>query len=232
MGLWACPHKKKKKNWLSQELLRTHKKSSSCHTFLGKLYMQEDNKQLVFGAEKSISHYNKLKHNLTLLTSALHQFWLDIRWVSNKKEGGNFRHGWWIAVQAIAAGRRKGLSRGKAKVTLGKPLGLLKGQPPAKKQLDSWYILPTWWETKGKRKHSLKLSMHRKGASESHEWWKPLHHMHQSRKLLKSYNIFVTVYLSLLMLTLRGASVLPKIHNAILKCSFHTVNNRVFGLHF
>ena len=51
------------------------------------LKLQEDNKQLVFGAEKSIHHYNKLKHNLTLLTSALHQFWLDIWWVSIRKVG-------------------------------------------------------------------------------------------------------------------------------------------------
>ena len=117
--------------------------------------LQEDNEQLVFGAEKFISRYNKLKHSLPLLTSALHRFGWTYGGSVTSRKGGNLRHGRRIAVQATAAGRRrKDLYRGKAKATPGKPLGLLKGQPPAKKQLDSRYILPTRREPKGKRKHS------------------------------------------------------------------------------
>ena len=36
--------------------------------------LQEDNEQLLFGAEKFISCYNKLKQSLPLLTSTLHRF--------------------------------------------------------------------------------------------------------------------------------------------------------------
>ena len=97
--------------------------------------LQEDNEQLVFGAEKFISRYNKLKHSLPLLTSALHRFGL----VSNKQER------WELAAwptdsstsHSSSGRRRKDISRGKVKATPRKPLGLLKGQPPAKEQLNS-----------------------------------------------------------------------------------------------
>ena len=132
--------------------------------------LQEDNEQLVFGTEKFISRYNKLKHSLPLSTSALHRFGWTYGGSVTSRKGGNLRHGRRIAVQATAAGRRrKDLSRGKAKATPGKPLGLLKGQPPAKKQLDSRYILPTRREPKGKRKHSLKLSIE-KGHQNAGKW--------------------------------------------------------------
>ena len=134
--------------------------------------LQEDNEQLVFGAEKFISRYNKLKHSLPLLTSALHRFGWTYGGSVKSRKGGNLRHGRRIAVQATAAGRRrKDLSRGKARVTPGKPLGLLKGQPPAKKPLanDSRYVLPTRREPKGKRKHSLKLSIE-KGHQNAGKW--------------------------------------------------------------
>ena len=126
--------------------------------------------ELVFGTEKFISRYNKLKHSLPLLTSALHRFGWTYGGSVTSRKGGNLRHGRRIAVQATAAGRRrKDLSRGKAKATPGKPLGLLKGQPPVKKQLDSRYILPTRREPKGKRKHSLKLSIE-KGHQNAGKW--------------------------------------------------------------
>ena len=102
----------------------------------------------MFGAEKLISRYNKLKHSLPLLTSALHCFGLTYGGSVTSRKGGNLQHGWRIAVQATAAGRRrKGLSRGKARGTPGKSL---KGQPPAKKPLadDSRYVLPAivWYK--------------------------------------------------------------------------------------
>ena len=94
--------------------------------------LQKDNEQLVFGAEKFISHYSRLKYSLLLLTSALHQFGWTYGGSVTSRKGGNLRHGRRIAAQGTAAGRRrKDLSQGKAKATPGKPLGLLKGQPPA-----------------------------------------------------------------------------------------------------
>ena len=49
--------------------------------------LQVDNEQLVFCVEKFISHYNKLKHSLPLLTSACTaSLWLDIWWVSKKQK--------------------------------------------------------------------------------------------------------------------------------------------------
>ena len=131
---------------------------------------EEDNEQLVFGSEKFISRYNKLKHSLPLLTSALHRFGWTYSGSVTSRKGGKVRHGRRIPVQATAAGRRrKGLSRGKAKVTPGKPLGKQKGQPPAKMVQESRYILPTRREPKGKRKHSLKLSIE-KGHQNAGKW--------------------------------------------------------------
>ena len=77
--------------------------------------LQEDNEQLVFGSEKFISRYNRLKHSLPLLTSALHRFGWTYGGSVTSRKGGNLRHGRRIAVQATAAGRRKDLSRVKAK---------------------------------------------------------------------------------------------------------------------
>ena len=131
--------------------------------------LQEDNDQLVFGAEKFISRYNKLKHSLPLLTSALHRFGWTYGGSITSRKGGNLRHGRRIAVQATAGGkRRKGLSRGKARATPGKPL---KGQSPAKKPLadDSQYFLPARREPKAKRKHLLKLSIE-KGHQIAGKW--------------------------------------------------------------
>ena len=53
--------------------------------------LQEDNEQLVFGAEKFISRYNKLKHSLPLLTPALHRFGWTYGGLVTSRKGSNLR---------------------------------------------------------------------------------------------------------------------------------------------
>ena len=67
---------------------------------------EEVNEQLVFGAEKFISRYNKQKHSLPLLTSALHRFGWTYSGSVTSIKGGKVRHGRRISVQATAAGKR------------------------------------------------------------------------------------------------------------------------------
>ena len=71
------------------------------------------NEQLLFGVEKFVSRYSKLKNSVPLLTSSLHRFGWTFGGTITSNKGGHLRYGRRIAVQATAAERRKGKSRGK-----------------------------------------------------------------------------------------------------------------------
>ena len=114
--------------------------------------------QIRIAVGKFTSRYNKLcKVSTPQLTSALHRFgWVFGGSVTNMK-GGQIRHGRRIAVQATAAGRRRrGIARGSARAIPGKPAG---GSAGLYNKENSRYILPTRRQSKGKRPHSLNLSV-------------------------------------------------------------------------
>ena len=80
---------------------------------------------------------------------------------------GQIRHGRRIAVQATAAGRRRcGIARGSARVIPGKPAG---GSAALYNKEYSRYILPTRRQSKGKRPHSLDVSVI-KGHQNAGKW--------------------------------------------------------------
>ena len=126
--------------------------------------LEEKNEQFLFGVEKFVGRYMKMKNSISLLTSSLHRFgWTFGGSVSNRKNG-HLRHGRRIAVQATAAGRRKSSkSRGKAKAVPGKPAGVQKpcGASSNVNSI-SRYCMPTRRSLKGRRLHS----QHRKGTTE------------------------------------------------------------------
>lgn len=130
--------------------------------------LEEANGQLLFGVEKFVSRYHKLKGSIPLLTSSFHRFGWTFGGSVSSRKGGHLRHGRRISVQATAAGRRKGTkSRGKAMVTPGKRL---KGATPTQPVEDSSrYHVPTRRPLKGKRPHSLGYNIN-KGQQNAGKW--------------------------------------------------------------
>ena len=85
------------------------------------------------------------------LSSALHRFGWVFGGTVRSTQCGHMRRGRRIPVNAQAAGRRRGGSRGKGKVSSGRPVGALAARfPPSR------YTLPTRRSAPGKRPHSLK----------------------------------------------------------------------------
>ena len=122
-----------------------------------KIKIQND-PQLRSGVEKFVARYNKMSEsNLNaLLASSFHRFgWLFGGSITSMK-GGALRRGKRIAVQAASAGRRKYGSRGKARVTAGKPVKLANNKENLQPS-ESRFTLPTRRAPKGKRPHDLSL---------------------------------------------------------------------------
>ena len=125
------------------------------------------NEQLLFGVEKFVSRYSKLKNSVPLLTSSLHHFGWTFGGTITSNKGGHWRYGRRIAVQATAAGRRKGKSRGKSRATPGK---IVKTATVSIKESNtSRYHLPTRKLPKRRRPHSLKTSID-KGHQNAGKW--------------------------------------------------------------
>ena len=99
--------------------------------------------QLMGGVKKFLTRFEKLSEHQSLakLSSAFHQFGSEMG-TTKRIQGGQIRHGKRIPIQPTSAGRRRtGLSRGKGKITAGRPS--LKHRMPVRRK------------AKGKRRHSL-----------------------------------------------------------------------------
>ena len=132
--------------------------------------INEGNDQLLAGIEKFINRYGKLKSSPALLASSMFRFGWTFGGTTTSRMGGHLRHGRRINVQATAAGRRKGTkSRGKAKATPGKPVKSSSTKSCLADHHNSRYFLPTRRPLKGKRPHSLNLSI-TKGCQNAGKW--------------------------------------------------------------
>ena len=92
-----------------------------------KLTNESDDLQLVSGITKFVERYMKLAasgRSHARLASALHMFGSTAGAVHSTRHGPRLRHGKITPVQATASGRRrKGITRGKAKIPAGRPVG-------------------------------------------------------------------------------------------------------------
>lgn len=113
------------------------------------------NEQLFTGARKFVQRYLKYSSHQgnVMLASALHRFgWVFGGAISSNKFG-SIRYGKRITVQATAAGRRRGQTRGKAKMAQGRPI----------------HHMTVWNEPKGKRLHDLAHNIS-KGQQNAGKW--------------------------------------------------------------
>ena len=136
--------------------------SGSCWAIIregAKVKIQND-PQLRSGVERFVARYNKMSEsNLNaLLASSFHRFGWSFGGSITSMKGGALRRGKRIAVQAASAGRRKYGSRGKARVTAGKPVKLANNKENLQPS-QSRFTLPTRRAPKGKRPHDLSLNI-------------------------------------------------------------------------
>ena len=130
--------------------------------------MLRNDPQLSSGIDKFILRYFNLssRKSYALLASALHGFGKQSTGVVHTTN--HLRHGPRIPIQATAAGRRKrGVSRGKAKIPAGRPIRAQTGSKS--KAVITRYFLPTRKEPKGKYPHNLSLSTI-KGTQNAEKW--------------------------------------------------------------
>ena len=86
--------------------------------------MASHDPQLMSGVQKFLTRFEKLvdHYSLAKLSLAFHQFGWEMG-TTTRIQGGQIRHGKRIPIQAMSAGRRRtGLSRGKGKITAGRPV--------------------------------------------------------------------------------------------------------------
>lgn len=128
---------------------------------LKKILASHDNPQLASGVHKFLNRFDKLAapRSYAKLATSFHRFGLDTLGMSSSLQTGQLRYGKRIGVQATAAGRRrKGISRGKARSTSGRPKASSGSsfQPRSQPVRDlSRFCMPMRNRPKGKRLHSL-----------------------------------------------------------------------------
>lgn len=141
------------------------------HDLKNKLANESDDLQLVDGITKFVERYMKLAatgRSRARLASALHMFGSTAGTVHTTRGGPRLRHGKRIPVQSTAAGRRrKGITRGKAKIPAGRPVGTHNHKE--KRAEEDRYHLPTRKPPKGKRPHNLSRSISQ-GSQNAGKW--------------------------------------------------------------
>ena len=113
--------------------------------------------QLFTGTKKFVERYKcySSKKSNAMLASALHKFGWTFGGSVSSQKFGKLRHGKRIAIQATAAGRRrKGVKRGKAPITTGRPTN---------------HSMPVRNEPVGKRLHNLTSNIF-KGQQNAGKW--------------------------------------------------------------
>ena len=112
-----------------------------------------ENEAVARGTQTFLRRYKAMrtcKFANAKISSALHRFGWEFGGSIQSTQGGHFRRGRRIPVNAQAAGRRRGGSKGKARATSGRPAGMTVARFPA-----SRYTMCTRRPPKGKRIHSL-----------------------------------------------------------------------------
>ena len=115
--------------------------------------------ELRLGVKKFIDHYNSMKvsHSTALMASSFHCFGSSNSGTVTHIQGGAIRRGRRLPVQAMASGRRKTGSKGKAPAPAGRPpIAKLGGKIHL---TSSRYDLPLRDPTKGKHPHNLAVSI-------------------------------------------------------------------------
>ena len=122
------------------------------------LVNRQTEREVAQGMETFIKRYKQMSTRgnsaNAALGSSLHRFGWVFGGTIRSTQGGFLRRGRQIPVNARAAGRRRGnLSRGKGKITPGRPKGIKRAFYPAT------YTLTARKPAKGKRVHSLSANI-------------------------------------------------------------------------
>ena len=163
--LWGEAHHTENNNQDVSYLLPTFNKEQTCKRIKSvaadlKRRLKEEpvDEQLVYGDNKFAHRYFSNKTN-AMLTSALNRFGCVFEGSVTSRKFGKLRHGRTITVQVTAAGKQRGMKRGKVMQIAGR----LAGNNYEK------YSMVVRNEAKGKRVHCLSTNV-TKGTENAGKW--------------------------------------------------------------